>query len=110
MPQGAQGGLGQAIQAIKTCVDLLNKAMVALPMGSPIHTAVRKAADDLHKATEKQASDTAATVQILSQLAHEKQAQGPGGQPGLQRTAAPPGPAMPIPPPGGGGAGAPAGA
>lgn len=90
--------------ALKAGLELLQKALPMLPMGSELHNAVLKSVGDVGKHMEG-AADQAATIQQLVAMAREAHAQPqqaaqmrslmPGGSP-----AAPP----MMPPPAAGGA------
>lgn len=91
--QGMPGAASQAISAVKTALEALQKALPGLPMGGELHTAVLKAIGEISKHTSKEEGDGASVVQQLAQLARQ---QGQGQPPAMMRPPAPGGgaPAM----------------
>jgi hypothetical protein len=92
---GAQG-----LVLVKTGVEALQKALVGLPMGSELHTAVLKAITDITRRMQNAPDDHSAQIQQMGAMARDMQnnpqaaalqrlAGGGGPPPG----GAPPGPA-----------------
>jgi hypothetical protein len=95
------GNAKHGVEKLKLSLTGLQEALPALPMGSPLHTAVLKALTDIGKAMEKeggsQGDPGAAIQQIIEMARNAKQAA--GGAPPM-----PPGAGGAPPPPPGGGA------
>jgi len=104
-PAAMAGSAQQGMTAVKLAVEALQKALPALPMGSPLHGAVVKAVADISKHMEGmggQGADQGAMIQQLMQLARSAQQQPqqnammqafpPGGAGGAGGGAPPPGP------------------
>lgn len=84
MPGAAQ----QGITAVKVGLEALQKALPALPMGSPLHTSVLKAVADIAKNIEAGGGGEADKIQQLMAMARSAHAQPnplaammPGGAP-----------------------------
>lgn len=103
MSSPAPGSAKQGMTAVTAGLELLQKALPQLPMGSKIHQSVMKAISDIgkHMAEEGGGQDKAALMQQLVELARNAkvnpnaQAALPGAGPG-----GPPPPMMPPGPPG----------
>jgi len=67
----AHGSAQQGMAALTSAVELLQKALPQLPMGSKLHTAVLKAVSDIgkHMAEEGGAKDQSAIIQQLVDMA-----------------------------------------
>lgn len=68
-PQAMAGAGAQAISAVKTALEALQKALPGLPMGSDLHTAVLKSIGDISKHVGESAGDESGKIQQLAQLA-----------------------------------------
>jgi hypothetical protein len=105
-PSHMAGSAVHGMEKLKLSLKGLQDSLSALPMGSPIHTAVLKALTDIGKAVEKgggpQGDPGAAVQQLIEMARNAKQAGGPVPQmPGAGGAPPPPpagGPPMPPPP------------
>jgi len=70
-PMPGQGA--QALSLLHAGVEALQKALVGLPMGSELHSAVLKAVTDISRRMTGGNEDHAAQIQALSALAREAQ-------------------------------------
>jgi hypothetical protein len=89
------GSMVQGVEKLKLGLKGLQESLSALPMGSPIHTAVLKALTDIGKELEKQGGqhgDPGAAIQQLLEMARNaKQAGGaPPPMPGAGGAPPPP--------------------
>ena len=104
-PGAMHGGGQQGIEALKGALQLLQKALPLLPLGSDMHNAAIKAVADLSKHIGEGAQDQGANVMQLMQMMRQG-AQNPQQGP-MQRMfgggGAPPGGGGMPPPPGPGG-------
>jgi hypothetical protein len=104
-PSPMAGNAAHGVEKLKLSLKGLQESLSALPMGSPIHTAVLKALTDIGKELEKhggQQGDPGAAIQQLLEMARNaKQAGGPTPQlPGAGGAPPPPmGAGPPAPPP-----------
>lgn len=83
MPQGGTGaataprpmmGTGQqSMTLVHTGIEALQKALVGLPMGSELHTAVLKAITDISKRMDNSQGDASSKMQALVAMAREAQ-------------------------------------
>jgi hypothetical protein len=99
------GAANHGAEKLKLSLKGLQEALPALPMGSPLHTAVLKALTDIGKVMEKEGgakSDPGAAIQQLIEMARNaKQAGGaPPQMPGAGGAPPPPpmGAGPPVPP------------
>ena len=119
MPPGLMGGTGGATMpqpmkseviggaaAVKAAVELLQKSLGTLPLGSAIHTSVLKTVTELSKHLGEMQQDVSPQDQIQQLVAAARAAQQGGGNPlasmmpGGPGGAPPPGgPPPPAPPP-----------
>jgi len=81
VPTPMAGAASQGIAGVKTALELLQKALGTVPMGSDLHMSVLKAVTDLskHMADLPSQPGSQEVVQQLAQLA--RQAQSGGGNP-----------------------------
>jgi hypothetical protein len=63
------GLTGQSTTQIKTALEMLQKALPGLQMGSKLHNAVMKAITEIAKEVQTHEGDQSAMVQQLAQLA-----------------------------------------
>lgn len=63
-----QGNAQQALTLVHTALEALQKALVGLPMGSELHTAVLKCVTNLAKNMNNSGGDKAAQIQALAQM------------------------------------------
>lgn len=64
-PQANPGGAQSGVAGIHAAIDLLQKALPGLPMGTPIHTAALKATSELTKAVGETHADNAQKIQTF---------------------------------------------
>jgi hypothetical protein len=77
-PGPMAGSAQQGMTAVRLAVEALQKALPALPMGTPLHGAVVKAVGDITKHMEgsvNSSPDQAAQIQQLMALARQAQMQ-----------------------------------
>lgn len=97
MAPGAMAGAGQAgISQVKTGLEMLQKALPGLPMGSEIHGAILKAVTDISKHMDQGADDNSGMVQQLAAAA--RNAQSNPNQAAMGRMFPPPGGGAPPAP------------
>lgn len=85
------GNLAQSLTMVHTGLEALQKALVGIPMGSELHTALLKSITDISKRLDNSQGDKASQVQGLATMARDLQANpqqaamqramGGGGQP-----------------------------
>lgn len=63
----------QGLTLVHTGLEALQKALVGLPMGSEIHTAVLKAISDISRKLDNSGGDQAAKMQALVAMGREQQ-------------------------------------
>ena len=112
VPQGNPGNSLAAMQKVTTALNMLQEALPALPMGTPLHTSILRSVKELGTHLGSAQQDEAQQIQQLVQMIRQaKQAQatqalsriGPAGPmagapPGAPPGMAPPGAPM-LPPP-----------
>lgn len=98
---GPMAGQGQqAVAGVKLAIEALQKSLMGLPMGAPIHTAVLKAITDISKNLDDAGAhggDQSAVIQQLAQLARAQQEQ--PGQSAMMQKLMPGGGSGGAPPP-----------
>jgi hypothetical protein len=75
MPQPSPGNVGKAMNDVRNAVRMLEEALPKIPMGSPFHEAVMKAAQGLLKHMQPGDGNSGLELQSLLQAA-KGQAQG----------------------------------
>lgn len=75
MQRPMMGAAAHGMAGVRTALEMLQKALPGLPMGSELHTAVLKAVTDLSRRLETGSGggDHAGQTQILAQAARENQ-------------------------------------
>lgn len=105
VPQGSQGNTAQALSLVRNAVEMMQKALPMIPMGSPLHGDLLKATSTISKHMEQQGGNKGVDVQSLLQMARQNAQQSPlGALNRLHPPAANAPPAMPSaepPPPAG---------
>lgn len=105
VPQGNPGHLAKAMTDVRNAVKMLETALPTIPMGSPFHEAVMKAAQGLLKHLTPGDGSSGLELQSLLQAA-KQQAQGApmaalmrmgGQQPGMPPAMPPPSAGAPPP-------------
>src|ERR1700679_2311758 len=100
VPQGAQGNTAQALSLVRNGLEMFQKALPMIPMGSPLHADLLKATSSVSKHMEQSAANKGVDVQSLLQMARQNSQQSPLDA--LNRLHPQPpsaAPAMPTPPP-----------
>lgn len=103
-PGPMAGSAAQSTNQIRLALEMLQKGLPGLPMGSDLHTAVLKSVTELSKHLSKGSDDESGVLQQLVSLARDRQAQpqqnamlrmfpSPGGPGGEGGGAPPPNPA-----------------
>lgn len=102
-PQAHGGTAAAAMNDLQNAIKMLEKALPSIPMGTPIHAAVLKAATDLSKHLGAGSGNEGLQLQSLLQMARQAQQNAPMAA--LSRIMPGPdgSPPAPIAPPGGGG-------
>ena len=72
-PGPHMGAAVNGLAQVRTAVEMLQKSLQGLPMGSPEHTDVMKAISTLSKHVGQQQDDQGAKVQQLAELARSAQ-------------------------------------
>ena len=72
-PRPMMGSGAQSMTLVHTGLEALQKALVGIPMGSELHTAVLKAITDISRRMEGGGGDHAAQTQALAGMARENQ-------------------------------------
>lgn len=91
-PGPQAGAAAQGVTGVKLGLEMLQKALPGIPMGSPLHQKVMKAITDIGKEMGDGANDPAAQMQMLVQMARKAETDparaammrampGAGGQP-----------------------------
>jgi hypothetical protein len=100
-PSPMPGAAAQGTNLVRMGLEALQKALPAIPLGSPLHTAVMKSVTELSKQVGQiaGANDPSALIQQLAAAARSQQTQ--PVPPALAGGGAPPGaaPAAPMPHP-----------
>ena len=84
-PRPMQGSAAQSLTLVHTAIQMLQRALTGIPMGSDLHTSLLRAIQDLSRRTNMQQGDSAAQLQALAQMGKGIQ-QNPQAQ-ALQRMA-----------------------
>jgi hypothetical protein len=96
-PRPQMGNQAQSLTLVHTALDALQRALVGIPMGSDLHTAILRCIQELSKKTNMEGGDKASQMQALAQMGRGLQ-QNPQ-QAALQRLQPPPGQPGPATPP-----------
>lgn len=101
VPQGNQGNTAQALTYVRSAVEMMQKALPMIPMGSPLHADLLKATSSISKHMEQGEGNKGVDMQSLLQMARQAGQQSP--MQALNRLHPTPNaaPAMPAPPPAG---------
>jgi hypothetical protein len=78
-PGGMAGNAAQATTGVKLGLEMLQKHLAGLPMGSELHSAVLKAITDISKKLDSNASDSASMMQQYSPAYQFQMQQGAQG-------------------------------
>lgn len=105
VPTPMMGAATQGVAGVKTALELLQKALGSVPLGSDLHMSVLKAVTDLSKHMNDLPSQPGGqdVVQQLAQLARQAQSGGANPLAGMMPGAGGPPPGGGAPPMGGGG-------
>lgn len=99
VPQGSQGNTAQALSLVRNGLEMFQKALPMIPMGSPLHTDILKATSSVSKHMEQSAMNKGVDVQSLLQMARQSSQQSPvEALNRLHPTPPNAAPAMPTPP------------
>jgi hypothetical protein len=75
VPQGMPGAAAHGAAGLKTALELLQKSLPTLPMGSKVHTAVLKAVTELSRAIADEPQGGGDSSAIIQQLVAAQRAQ-----------------------------------
>lgn len=99
VPQGNQGNLVQAMSLVRNALEMLQKALPMVPMGSPQHADLLKAVAMISKHMEHNEGNKGVDLQSLLQMARQASQQSPVQALNRMHPAPTAAPAMPTPPP-----------
>ncbi len=77
MPQGNPGNTAAAMTDVRNAVQMLEKALPNIPMGTPLHEEIMKATSGLVKKLSQGDENQALQLQSLVQLMRQKSQQQP---------------------------------
>ena len=77
VPQGNQGNQVQAMSLVRNALEMLQKALPMIPMGSPAHADLLKAVASISKHMEHDAGNKGVDLQSLLQMARQASQQSP---------------------------------
>lgn len=97
-PQGNQGNLVQAMSLVRNGLEMLQKAIPLIPMGSPQHADLLRAVSMISKHMETNEGNKGIDLQSLLQMAREASQQSPVQALNRLHPAPNTPPAMPTPP------------
>lgn len=99
VPQGNQGNQVQAMSLVRNALEMLQKALPLIPMGSPQHADLLKAVSTISKHMESNEGNKGIDLQSLLQMARQASQQSPVQALNRMHPPAPNAPpAMPTPP------------
>ena len=100
VPQGAQGNTAQPLSLVRNGLEMFQKALPMIPMGSPLHGDILKAVSSVAKHMEQAGgANKGIDVQSLLQMARQSSQQSPMDALNRLHPAQPnAAPAMPTPP------------
>lgn len=101
VPQGNQGNAAQAMSLIRNALEMFQKALPMIPMGSPLHGDVLKATSSISKHMEHGEGNKGVDMQSLLQMARGASQQSPVQALNRMHPSPTAAPAMPAPPPAG---------
>lgn len=99
VPQGNQGNSAQALSLVRNAVEMMQKALPMIPMGSPLHGDLLKATSTISKHMEQGQGNKGVDVQSLLQMARQASQQSPLAALNRMHPAPNAAPAMPSAPP-----------
>lgn len=78
VPQGNQGNSAQALSLVRNAVEMMQKALPMIPMGSPLHGDLLKATSTISKHMEQAGGgNKGVDMQSLLQMARQSSQQSP---------------------------------
>lgn len=98
VPQGNQGNQAQAMSLVRNGLEMFQKALPMIPMGSPIHGDIIKAVSTVSKHMEHNEGNKGVDLQSLLQIARQASQQSPVQAANRMSPAPTAAPAMPTPP------------
>lgn len=96
--QQNQGNAAQAMSLVRNALEMLQKALPMIPMGSPQHEALLKAVSTLSKGMEHNEGNKGVDLQSLLQMARQSSQQSPVQALNRMHPDPTSAPAMPTPP------------
>ena len=99
VPQGNQGNLVQAMSLVRNALEMLQKALPLIPMGSPQHSDLLKAVSMISKHMEHNEGNKGVDLQSLLAMARQASQQSPIQALNRMNPAPNAPPAMPTPAP-----------
>lgn len=100
VPQGNQGNTAQAMSLIRNAVEMMQKALPMIPMGSPLHADLLTALPKISKHMEEGQQNKGVDLQSLLQMARQSSQQSPMAALNRLHPGGNTPPAMPTPPAG----------
>ena len=98
VPQGNQGNVVQAMSLVRNGLEMFQKAIALVPMGSPLHEALLKSISGVSKHMEANQGNKGVDLQSLLQMAKQASQQSPIQALNRMTPPAPTAaPAMPVP-------------
>lgn len=98
VPQGNQGNLVQAMSLVRNGLEMFQKALPLIPMGSPQHADLLKAVGMISKHMEQNEGNKGVDLQSLLQMARQSSQQSPVQALNRMHPSPNTPPAMPPPP------------
>lgn len=98
-PQGAQGNVAQAMSLIRNAIEMVQKALPMIPMGSPLHADLVKVISSVSKHMDQGETNKGVDLQSLLQMARQASQQSPVQAANRMFPAPNAPPAGPTPPP-----------
>lgn len=97
VPQGNQGNMAQALSLVRNGLEMFQKALPMIPMGSPQHADLLKAVQMVSKHLEQNEGNKGVDLQSLLQMARGASQQSPVQAANRMFPAPTAAPAMPSP-------------
>ena len=97
VPQGNQGNMAQALSLVRNGLEMFQKALPMIPMGSPQHADLLKAVSMVSKHLEQNEGNKGVDLQSLLQMARGASQQSPVQAANRMFPAPTAAPAMPTP-------------
>ena len=99
VPQGQQGNAAQAMSLVRNGLEMFQKALPMIPMGSPLHADILNTVSKVSKHMEHNEGNKGVDLQSLLQMARQASQQSPVQALNRMHPAPNTPPAMPASPP-----------